>query len=306
MDENRQFSVMMARFPGNAQEHPRSAGYYITLYHKLMSDPRISRVLPFTISDTPITMTRNFTVKVALAKGADYILMLDSDMDPDVACNPDDEQHYDPTAVPFWDVAWEFMMERRAREDHIAGRISPEAGIAEYPPATIAAPYCGPPPEENVYVADWQEGEAGTPCAPWTLAGISRGDAARRVGIHPVAALPTGLILYDARVFQLIPKPWYDYEWADEERTRKATTEDYYQTRNASMAGLPQLCAFSSWAGHIKQKTVGKPRIIYPDQVADRIVEAVESGRKSDVRLAYVNPQDAPARSFPIALTPPK
>jgi hypothetical protein len=247
------YSVMVARFPGNNQEHPDSSGYVIGLMETLLNDDRVSRILPFRISDTPITMCRNKCVKDALAQGADYVLMIDSDMKPDVM----------PGAPPFWDTAWNFMMDRRESEIREHAEAEAKYGIparfARFAPATIAAPYCGPPPNECVYVFRWANRASGDPNPDFSPQMFDRDDAARKTGIEEVAALPTGLILYDARVFKKLPKPWYRYEWKDEEESVKASTEDVYQTRNASLMGMPQYCAWDCWAGHIKLKTVVKP-----------------------------------------------
>ena len=127
-------------------------------------------------------------------------------------------------------------------------------------PATIAAPYCGPPPHECVYVFKWASKSTGDADPSFKLEMFDRDDAARKTGIEEVAALPTGLILYDIRVFRQLPPPWFEYEWSDAYRTHKASTEDVYQTRNASIMGLPQFVTWDCWAAHIKTKFVVKPR----------------------------------------------
>lgn len=314
------FSLMVARFPGQNQEHPDSAGYVMNLMETLHNDDRIGEIHPFRLSDTPITMSRNRCVKTALDLGIDYLLMIDADMSPDC----------EPGARPFWETAWEFMMDRRASGIDSATEIEYEAEAAlammdkgiwltsggytwrntpdnryngrawgEYcaygdfpgcirssdahtiedirmhgrwrlsphnnpmlpglPPATIAAPYCGPPPHECVYVFRWASKSSGDAEPSFRLEMFDRDDAARKTGIEEVAALPTGLILYDMRVFKTLPPPWFKYEWTDQYETHKASTEDVYQTRNASLMGLPQFCTWDCWAGHIKTKTVTKP-----------------------------------------------
>lgn len=294
------YKLMVARFPGQNQEHPRSSGYLMKLWPWLEKQADISNVIPFCLSDTPITMSRNQCVKLALSLGVDYILMIDSDMHPDLY----------PHAPEFFPEAWKFMMDRRAKETkyrieterkmrakyantlgekehNLSGRFTDIELRGTYPPATIAAPYCGPPPQECVYVFHWRANESQTADPAYQLHMIDRNDAARREGIEEVAALPTGLILYDARVFRNLPKPWFDYEWADEEKSQKATTEDVYQTRNASLAHMPQFIHWSCWAGHIKLKTVGKPLPITTDMVRKDFEEAVLRGHRSDEKLVY-------------------
>lgn len=252
---------MLARFPGSDAEHPDSSGYIMGLMETLLTDERVSRMIPFRLSDTPITMSRNRCIRAALDPkvNADYILMIDSDMSPDC----------EPGGVPFWDAAWNFMYKRRMSEElHVEAAklnnfsVEQAREVAEntFPPATIAAPYCGPPPHECCYVFRWYSPASHDVDQGFKPMMVDRDDAAMRKGIEEVAALPTGLILYDARLFRKLPPPWFRYEWTDGYETHKASTEDVYQTRNASLMGFPQFCAWDSWAGHWKPKLVRKPQ----------------------------------------------
>jgi len=223
----------------------------------LVQDDRISDIDSWYKSDTPITMVRNLCVKEAKERGIDYILMIDSDMQPD--CEPGHPE--------FWPTAWEFAMQCRLREEIATDPSLGESALTPYqlfrahPPITIAAPYCGPPPREECYIMQWHSNESDSQNLNTWLAPMDRDCAADRRGIEEVAALPTGLILYDARVFDHLTPPWFDYEWEDRPfNTRKASTEDIFQTRNASMQGMPQLVAWDCWAAHIKPKFVPKPK----------------------------------------------
>ncbi len=295
----RQYSLAVLRFPGNNSEHPASSGWVISHVEKWITDKRISKWMPFRASDTPITMVRNVLVRSAQAAKADYILMIDSDMIPD----------FEPDGLKFWDVAWEFMMERRAREETYRRCMSEPmtytkeavdiAVMKSFPPATIAAPYCGPPPSEAVYVMRWLSNGGNDPRAPrpYTLEMFDRDHAAAFTGIFEVAALPTGLILYDARVFDILPPPWFEYEWTDEYHSQKSSTEDIFQTRNASLIGLPQFCAWDCWAGHVKTKTVRKPRVLGVEDVPNAMADAVRKGTRGDYKVQVIrSPEDQPSR----------
>ncbi len=325
----RKYNLAVLRFPGNDSEHPASSGWAISHQVKWHEDPRIGRVIHLRRSDTPITMVRNLLVKRALEEGADYILMIDSDMQPDV----------EPDGRPFWDSTWEWMMERREREESHRSQLYqaeqdwqrhrdsdpmhwnavPHAQIqAEvskaWPPATVAAPYCGPPPHEVVYAMKWCVPEGNTPeLSAYKLELFDRDHAASFSGIFEVAALATGLILYDARVFHTLPPPWFAYEFTDEFQCRKATTEDIYQTRNASLLGMPQFCNWDAWAGHIKPKVVRRPRPVCVDSVPDAMADAIRRGIRGDRRVIVIRsdpsgeggPQERPAQIVGTREAPP-
>lgn len=273
------FTVMIARFPGNRQEDPDSSGWVMQTLLQITKDERIDEVLPWKMCDTPITMVRNTCVLDAQKEHVDYLLMIDSDMSPD--CERD-------LGFPgFWTRAWEFMMERRQKEiDHAElctekYSNAEELALEKFPPATVAAPYCGPPPEELVYIFRWRTFEPDTVDPVNRLQMFGRDEAATKRGFEEVAALPTGLILYDMRVFDLLPPPWFDYEWGDRPyNTVKATTEDVFQTRNASLMGLPQFVDWDSWAAHIKPKKVGKPAPFSIASINEQFAQAVLRGRK--------------------------
>lgn len=284
------YDIMIARFPGGQQEHPDSSDYVIDLVAQLSADNRIGKVHTWKISDTPITMCRNRAVMEAARRKCHYLLMIDSDMSPDC----------EPGAPEFWPIAWDFMMGRREAEqkfavDHWGRQLATDAlshsdchkaALIEFPPATIAAPYCGPPPVECVYVFRWAGKETGAPNPSFRLEMIDRDDAATRTGIEEVAALPTGLILYDTRVFQKLAPPWFQYEFGDIYQERKVTTEDVFQTRNASLMGLPQFCTWDCWAGHMKLKKVQKPLPLslkaIRKEFADAILKYQDAQAKDD------------------------
>lgn len=111
-------------------------------------------------------------------------------------------------------------------------------------------------------------------------------------GVQEVAALPTGLILFDVRAFKKLPPPWFTYQYKGDGpecpgcgqakpglQTEKASTEDVVLTRDLSLLGIPQYCAWDSWAGHIKRKVVRKPRPITPDAAGRKLRDAIRANR---------------------------
>lgn len=277
------YKVALAQFPGGGVSRMETNAWVVKTVREMDKDPRIAQVVSLTYADTPITMLRNRAVLEARAASCDYLLMVDSDMQPDA-----------PYAgcKPFWSSSWEWMMDRRASESMPSDTYYPDLVSSPCSPATIAAPYVGPPPFQVVYVFDWVSQASDHPDPDFQLQMIPRESAAIRAGIQEVAALPTGLILYDMRVFDVLPPSWFEYEFGDEPfRAEKCTTEDVYQTRNASMLGLPQMCNWDAWALHIKTCHCPKPRLVKKDQVHRSLVEAVLRGVNSDEKLIILGDQ---------------
>lgn len=274
--------LLIQRFPGDRREDSECVDWLMKVYHQAKLDRRWSEVRAPRESDTPITMTRNLALLKARQLGFDFMLMVDSDM------VPDSELQDDPTAVPFYDAAVDFALK------------SPK-------PCIIAAPYCGPPPHENVYVFQW--GNRGNTLDPTAanarLDQYTREHAAMLSGIQPVGALPTGVMLLDLRVLDGMPHPWTYYEFKGAgaacdvcgQRHRgpeaeKASTEDVTLTRDLALAGVPIYCAWSSWAGHNKRYTVRKPRPYTSDVVARRMHAAIIRGVNAGEQEVVVQPPD--------------
>lgn len=277
----RKLNVMIARYPyagngGYASEIPDIGDWLVETILEMKSDPRIGEVIPWRKADTPISMVRNESVLVAKANGADLLLMIDSDNVPDYELKRGDK-----TAKPFWKTAFDFLYNHYDKG-----------------PAVIAAPYCGPPPHENVYVFQITNRESEHANPDFEVAQYSRHEAADRTGIEQVAALPTGLILFDVRAFDILPPPWFYYEWTNKFESNKASTEDVTATRDMmfhvhdALGYLPLYVAWDCWAGHVKPKVVGKPQIITADQVSKKLVEAARRGQNSKERTVVVNALD--------------
>lgn len=273
------FKVMLARFPGGNCEHPGEVDFVINTLVQSMTEARISQLIHWRLNETPVTMSRNRCVKNAIEQGVDILLMVDSDMGPDLV---------DPSRW-FWPRALDFMVSRW----HGA-------------PTVIAAPYCGPPPHENVYIFRWKNFQSNHPNPDFQLAQFSREEAAERSGIEAVAALPTGLIAIDMRVFTgfkvapstgsggdevlRLPTPWFYYEWTDELQTDKASTEDVTFTRDVHLLfgawGLETVFVdWDTWAVHFKQKAVGRPLLVNPGSLARLFQERSQSSVVSSQKL---------------------
>lgn len=254
--------LMICRFPFGRSEDPDVCDWLVPTTLKIHQDPRIQdEIVSYRVDDTPITMSRNRAIKVAIEEEVDMMLMVDSDMKPD-AYLPGNQNAIAPLegVQPFWDTSFNHLWHQRKQGT----------------PAVIAAPYCGPAPASNVYCFFWQTNESDAPDDEpnFHIEQYHRDTAARMHGIQECAALPTGLILMDMEAVKKLRPPYTYYEWPDAGQDDKASTEDVVFTRDMSLLGVKQYCNWDAWAGHWKWKCVGRPHLISPRDVADNLKAA--------------------------------
>lgn len=250
--------VMFARFPGGHVDRDDVTDWLVGAVLAAKADPRIQPdILNWRRTDTPITMVRNLCIEVAKSEQVDFLIMVDNDMKPDayLPSNPYAMAHC-PAAKPFFQSSFDFAYQQR-----LAGK-----------PCVIGAPYCGPPPCENIYVFQWANWETGGPedNADIKLEQFTREQAATMRGIQEVAALPTGLIILDMRCIAENEPPYFYYEWKDKTESEKASTEDVTFTRDTALHGCTQYCNWDAWAGHWKQKCVGRPMQLTARSISQR------------------------------------
>lgn len=223
------YRVAFATFPWNGIMAWRTSDWCLKTVLEMKKDPRIEYIHPiYQSSSFPISLLRNRAVAAAIGEKCDYLLMIDYDMAPDT-----------PVGKPFWSTAWEFMMERRRREE-----------TERLMPATIAAPYlCDS--FGAFYSNDWKTDDTSKRDYE-DLATISYEDAISRRGIQQVATTQTGLMLCDLRAFAYVVPPWFSFEWQDAYQFFIIASEDHYMTRKLSISGCPVYLAWDSWAAHIK------------------------------------------------------
>lgn len=237
------WKVMLAMFPYGGTQRMEITDWVASASLWAAGQPDIDgHLLLWSQNDTPITMLRNRAVQVAINSGVDILVMLDSDMAPDI-----DKAH------PFLPAAFEFIKSRW----HTA-------------PTIISAPYCTAGPDYLPIMGTWRTHKGGYDIRTELY---TREEAAGFRGIQPCSLQGTGLMAIDMRVFTgfdiggetvKLPPPWFAYEFTDELRTHKATTEDMYFTRNVSLLygqhGLEiAFVDWDAWATHVKTQFVGKP-----------------------------------------------
>lgn len=263
----------------------------------LHANDRVGRVSVTTAGDIPLAMERNRVVVDAKKEGFDVLIMMDSDNVPDLYLDDD------PSAQPFVESSFNFLYERSCQ------------GI----PTVVAAPYCGPPVHptknprgENVYVFYATEDGTESDDLGVYVEAYSRDHACLMKGIQPIAAGPTGCIMYSMDAFDLMPvhgktdeeilneykngeisakrasqllrmESWFYYEYIDGYQTHKASTEDVTNTREINIAGALKhncpivFCNWDAWAGHYKPKCVGKPNPLRIETVSNLFRDAVNN-----------------------------
>lgn len=211
--------------------HPDSLGK-----HERIENVRISYTHGY-----PTDKVRNAVVKEARQHGHDFVLMIDDDQCPDIGLSECQER---TDIVPFLPSAIDFA-------------------LAHDGPCLVGAPYCGSPPLQDVMVMKHREYIPGLRDGMGLkIDKYTRLEAAWQTGIKRVAALPTGMLLVDLRVADVLPPPWFSYEYEDPPfNTSLASTEDIVFTRNLDWCGVKQYCHWSAWAGHDKRFRTGIPTI---------------------------------------------
>lgn len=292
----RKLTVAMAFFPyggngGVSSEHPAVGDWRALTYYHGKRDPRIQDIFWRHISDTPITMNRNAAVLMARQQGADILVMCDSDMAPDLHLSGPLGR---PGAKPFFQSSFDFIYKHWDKG-----------------PCAVFAPYCGPPPAECVYMFRWRSQESDDPSHRLQLDMYTREEADSMAGISTIAAAPTGLCMFDLRMFALLePKKegdpfWFDYEF-DLYGATKESTEDVYATRDLGMATHQRYGYWGiygnwdCWAGHWKPKCVTAPILATYDQVNDHYKMAYERRLKKDEKLVIVGNNDPPPFTTPV------
>lgn len=184
-----------------------------------------------------ILLNRNILAKQALELNADYLLMLDPDMKPDMYVGAGSP------AKKFMESSWQHALEN--------------------PCSVIAAPAVGEPPKSvtNVFITGADD----------NARRMTHEECAERQAnpcIEQVVGMGTGLILIDTLVFRRLQQPWFDDVYTDETKTDLKLSQDVYFTTNCAAAGMPVYCNHYAWAGHQKTVLLGCPGVKDVDQDA--------------------------------------
>lgn len=246
-------------------------------------DKRVGRVCELPLARCPTNVVRNQFVVEARKRGIDVLVMVDNDQAPDLYIA--EGEPLIAGAKPFMQSSFDFLYQRR-----LGGLIT-----------VVGSPYCNAPGDprvqdggESVVVSRFVTcGEYGPGHCKIKMEKYPRDEAALKQGIQTVGALPTGLIMYDMRAFELIEPSdlsrrdllrafkkgeisldecdrwmdpgWFRYEYVDHTASDLASTEDVQNTRDINLVcratrGYDAVfCNWDAWAGHCKPRIVGKP-----------------------------------------------
>ncbi len=240
--------LLVVRFSYDGNERVEIGQWIARNAPILATHPRVESVFWSCPIGYPITCQRNAAMDAAIRNNCHFVLMLDTDMIFDIHAKDGGmdyahlPKHDDQR--PFMPAALDFALEHPG-------------------PCVIAAPYCSGPPKERVLVhrfSEFEQESANAPAEGIQLESFSREEAATKTGYEMVAALPTGLMLIDMRVTQVLRPPYFHYEYNGDNETALIGTEDVVFSRNLYYLGVPQYCDFSAWSAHVKPKIVGRPR----------------------------------------------
>jgi hypothetical protein len=284
-------SILIARLSYDGRERMEVANWLVQTALELDKHPRVEDVFHTNVvNHYPTTRARNAVIKLCLARRIDFAVMIDDDMIPDI--------HSPQRAAQF-----DFIRPHRDQTNFFPSAL--DFALRHPGPCVVAAPYCAGPPNERVLVSRFREKEAdhpdGAAGSSLQLECFTRDEAAERTGFEMVSALPTGLVLIDMRAISPVGplnKPWFTYEFKDAEESDLASTEDTVFSRNLCYLGVPQYVAWGSWAGHVKNRIVSRPRR-YP---VDGVPKQVEAALRERVAREYEEAAARAAQDNPAAL----
>lgn len=275
--------VLIARLSYNGTERVEIGNWLAQTALVLNAHPRVSNVHHKIVTGYPTPRVRNQVLKICRERRIHFAVMIDDDVVPDV---------HSPGAA----VGYDHLPKMGDQQNFLPAALD---FALEHPgPCVIGAPYCAGPPDERVLVSRFREKESDNPneiAGGLKLECFTRDEAAPKTGFEMVSSLPTGLILIDMRTLDVMGAPWFTYEFSDVWETELASTEDTVFSRNALYLGVPQYCAWQSWAAHIKTKPVGRPRryplAAVPKQVERAWREAFEKEQKAKRPADRPNPK---------------
>lgn len=226
----RKYKLCIGKSVGDQTEHTRFSNWSSMFCWKLgRHEPRIETVFIYSAPSPRILLNRNMIVEAAINGGADFLLMVDPDMEPDYLSVRGENGAFD-----FWRSSFGFMLQN--------------------PGCVIGAPALSGHPsyEPNV----WRLSPEGIPVK------VTPREAARQKPcIEEVFAIGSGLMLIDLSIFSRLPQPWFDDIYEDKKKTKLKISQDFYFCRSCGRAEIPVLCNWAAWSRHWKYQPVERPEL---------------------------------------------
>lgn len=208
------YQLYVGRPVGWQLEAPTVGTWLFMLGAKLRDYPEIKAILGGHYCQPRIHLSRNWLVRDARQDGATHLLMVDPDMWPD--------RYADQTGKFFFTEAWKFAL--------------------EHPGCVYAAPYCGRPPEMPIHVFGVNRENK--------MVRLQRDQARQMRGWHQVAAVGTGLMLIDMKIFDRLQTPYFADVYHDETQSELKNSQDIWFAQQCSKAGVPIFVNFDTPAAH--------------------------------------------------------
>lgn len=211
----------------------------------------IGQVYIAPVDRAPVAAARNEAALTSLKCGADLLVMVDHDVAP-----ADD---WLPAVLS---------------EYHTAISLGRPAGVWAAPAicsdgrSNVAV--WTSPPEAQFEGVDFDEAAEVQQLELWRLGAA---ESALLTGIQEVAAVGTGAIVIDTRIFRHLAPPWFAVEYTDEYEIAVGTGEDIYFTRACSEDGLPVSVMWDHWAKHRRASVLDKVRGVSPMSIPTRYRE---------------------------------
>ena len=207
---------------------------YTEITEAITTDQLISDAQTFQVANPRIGMMRNMAVENCRKHGITHMLFIDPDMAIDryVRLGPQGPTN---RFLPFFHTAWPFM----------------SAHGKNHGPAIMAAPYCGRQPDEPVHVF--------VPNQENRVVRLSREKAQSLEGWHSVAAVGTGCMLIDMRVFDHVDPPYFSDLFKTIYHDDLNRSQDVNFCLKCAAAKIPIYVNFSCPAGHWQYSIVEWP-----------------------------------------------
>jgi hypothetical protein len=230
--------IFLARFPGpSGIEYRESVDYCMRLQAAAYKDPRVGIFQFDSEPHLQIDVARNAAVEKAKTAGADLLIMIDNDMQPDhVAPHIASKRQFFPDLLDLLETKW--------TRDSLNPMI---VGV----PYRTGAPFYLP---LGYYLQPGND-EYGDPVHD--LAEIPEDSAMIMRGIQLAPAVAAGLLAITMDVFSFLHLPYFELK-TNESRTKLRNTEDLTFCGDAFASGIKCYCNWDAWAVHWKRSPIGK------------------------------------------------